>query len=429
MDLFGFLKSSNQGSSILDDSYNSYNSSAITMFKNGQLTRSSKASGAIGHSDIYGSSNQVPVERMLASYSTNVVDYACVYAISNTLAALPTKFTSLTDGTVIEDNELANLMVNRPSPMQSWYDFIEMSTTLLELTGFVVIENVFPEEPKEIVPLRSDKVEVIVDRNGVSKFLYRVNGQTIPFDATTGEAFLIKYANPMDLNRGFSAFNPMRIQQSIDQHSLKFINSFFANGGHIDGFFNYPIMITSSKRKELYAEYEEKFSGSSKAFGMMLLDKDVTYIPNQIKPEEADLSVIRDMQRADVITARGCYPIVLGFLDGASYANANIQWKLYYRNTIKPKAQKIQDALNLNVFHKFGVHFKFDFESVTELKEDEKVLAETIGSYMKSGAVTVNEIRLKFDLGDPLEGGDVLPKVKQDVVELKTEKKKSIYDF
>lgn len=344
------------------------------------------------------------VESQLASYEINAINYACVYAIANTIADLPKKIYTLdSEGNeVISDNKYANQMCLQVNPQLSWYDYLEGLSTLMELTGFGMTEVVYPQEPKELWLMRSDLTDVKVNEEGVSKFIYTANGKRETFYPAHMQkkpaAFQTKYFNPVDFNRGLSPFLPMQKQLAIDRHSLLYLEAFFKNGAHIDGILSSPVELPQQKKDELYAQFREKYGGASKSFNPLILSKDWDFKKLQADPKESDVTKQREITRMDIFTTRGVYPIVLGFLDGASYANANIQWRLYYRNTIKPKATKIEQALNYNVFSKYGVRFKFDFTAIPELKEDEKEKAITASTYAKSGIYTRNEIRMK--LGD-----------------------------
>lgn len=384
---------------------------AWNMVKGGQvLKRNTEAS--IWSSFAEAISESATVSTQLASYSKNVINYACTYAIANTIASLPTKlFNYDKDGNevVVNNNEYADKMLQYPNPNWSWYDFIEGISTLLELTGFAVIENVLPKSPKELWPMRSDLVEMKIGEYGISKFIYNVNGKRITFSSEKDEAFIIKYFNPTNFNTGFSPYDPMKKQMAIDYFTLQFVEGFFKSDGHIGGILKLPVPLPKQKKDELYSQLEERMGSASKSFRALILDGDKEWIQTQVNPQSANVDVFREMTRGDIITAHGCYPIVLGFLDGASYANANIQWKLFYRNTIKPKAQKIEESLNKHVFNKYGVYFKFDFTTIPELREDEKEKSITAMQYKKSGVLTINEIRARLNLGEDIEGGDELP--------------------
>ncbi len=350
----------------------------------------------------------VDVHQQLKSYLTNATDYASVYAIANSIASLPPKlFRKKSDGTLEEVpfHPSASPLIERVNPFYTWYDYIEGLVTLTELAGFAVTEVVNPPDPKELWLTRPDQTRVITNRMGLAGFELRSNGGLVKLN--TEEAFQTKYFNPLDLMRGVSAYHAISRSLSADLFSQQFVNAYFRNGGNVGGMVetDQQIDFNSDEFKNFQAQFKELYDGSSKAFKTLFLPNQMKYQKINNNPKEADVSDIRKMNRMEILSARGVPPILIGHLDGASYANADIQIKMYFKDTILPKKEKYEAALNAHVFSKWGLMLKFDTSGVAELQEGGKENAETAKVMSESGVFTLDEIRKESFNYSPLKEG------------------------
>lgn len=345
----------------------------------------------------------------LQSYFKSVYDYAAVFQIANTIAALPIKMfranrngemEEIPRGTVPD----AEAILANPNPFTTWYDYIEGTVTLMELTGAAFHEIVFPMSPKELFLLRSDTVRVVTNSGGISHFVVTVGSKAVVL--LPEESFQIKYFNPVDFHRGFSPYAPMRQALENDFFINQFMTSFFENGANVSGLLSSQNPLQPRDIKNLKTEFEEIYQGASKAFKLLVLGGGMEFTKTGVNPSEADTTNLRQGTRLDILTGRGVPPILLGFLDGASYANANVQIKIYMKSTVMPKARKVEEAFNKNVFSKFGVKIAFDFSRIEELQEDKKANADTAQSMTKAGTFTIDEVRdVSFGFG-PIPGGE-----------------------
>lgn len=344
------------------------------------------------------------------SYFNSVYDYAAVYQIANTIAALPVKLFKMTNGVLEEvprgSNMDAEKILTMPNPFTTWYDYIEGTVTFNELAGASFHEIVFPQSPKEIFLLRPDTVQVVTGKHGIKGFRINISGKSITLSSE--EAFQIKYFNPLDLMRGFTPWMPMRQALSNDFWINQFMGSFFENGGHVAGVLTSQNPIQGEKIKDIQKQFDSKFAGASKAFKLLVLGGALTYTKTAVNPQEADMENLRKMTRLDILTGRGVPPILLGFLDGASYSNASVQFKTYYRNTIMPKSKKVEEGMTRHIFSKFGLIMKFDFSEVPELSENKLDNAKTSESMVKSGVYTINEVRSKSFGFEAVPNGEVI---------------------
>lgn len=378
----------------------------LSMFPNGGFAQSPLAKSFFG--SFFGSSNTLLFETTngLQSYFKSVYDYAAVYHIANTIAALPVKLFRKTKGSRQEvprgEHEEAEKILTMPNPFTTWYDYVEGAVTLAELGGASFSEIVFPRSPKELFLIRPDTVNVITNKTGVAGFKILNAGKSVTLD--TDEMLQMKYFNPLDFHRGFTPYTPMRTSLTNDFYMHQFMSSFFENGGNVGGILSSNNPIPQRDKNNLKTQFEEKFTGASKAFKLMVLGGGLTYTKTAVNPQEADVGNLRKDTRLDILTGRGTPPILLGFLDGASYANADIQIKIYFKSTIKPKSTKFEQIHNRKVFDKWGLEMEFDFSRIAELQENKLDNAKVAFEMTKSGQFTRDEVRKESFGFEPLLG-------------------------
>jgi len=386
------------------------NTNSLNMFPNGGFQQSALAKSFFG--SFFGSNNNMLFETSngLQSYFKSVYDYAAVYHIANTIASLPVKLFRKTKGGREEvprgTNEEAEKILTMPNDFTTWYDYIEGTVTLTELGGSSFHEVVFAPSPKELFLISPATVEVLVNREGIKGFKITNGGHVVILD--TEEMFQIKYFNPLDFHRGFTPYTPMKTSLTNDFYMHQFMSSFFENGGNVGGILSSSNPIPERNKNNIKTQFEEKFSGASKAFKLMVLGGGLTYTKTAVNPSEADITNLRKDTRLDILTGRGVPPILLGFLDGASYSNADVQIKIYFKSTIRPKSIKVQEKLNRAVFSKFGLQMEFDFSNIQELQENKLDNAKVAVEMAKAGTFSIDEVRKESFGFEPVTGGEVL---------------------
>ncbi len=181
-------------------------------------------------------------------YQTSTVVYACVEAIAGAISAGKPTLKILKDGQKIPvpDNHPAWELIFNPNPFFTWNDIINAQITDVELAGEAFNELVVPEgRPdliKEIWPLRTDLANHFFKDTGVpDRVEYGTgatthggrNSQNRTLNWDKGEYTCLKYYNPLDSTRGFSATNTVIRAVSIYRHSDLYAEKFFKNSGAI----------------------------------------------------------------------------------------------------------------------------------------------------------------------------------------------------
>lgn len=360
---------------------------------------------------------------MVSFYTTSATVYTCVYAISKAISQATPTLKIKKDGKMVSapDSSKAVKFLENPNPWLTWREIIESNVSMIELSGETFNEKVVPEGSplaiQAIWPLRTDLSEVFFDDNGIPHRL-RVNqgqntsgGRHLNVDLIwdKGEFTCFKYFNPSDFTKGQSALSTLFRQVFIQKHSDIFTQAFFQNGAKISGLLK-PTgtdRIGKEEREALEKQFNNQYAGSTKAHKTAIMGGPWDFQQVSVNPKDTDMEIIKRFSRDDILSAFGVQPVVAGYLDGATYSNANIQRSLFYRQTIVPKAKKLDAWWTKQVFQLLdeNVFYQSDFSDVKELQEDKKANAEVEKIMSDAGTRTINEIR-EFQGLNPLEGPD-----------------------
>jgi hypothetical protein len=98
----------------------------------------------------------------------------------------------------------------------------------------------------------------------------------------------------------------------------------------------------------------------------------------------------------------------VGIYEYANYANAQLQRKLFWSETVLPKLRRIGDAINEQLAAKMDerVEMGFDASGVHALQDDANEQAQVAATLVQRGIMTVNEVRERMYSLPPVAWGD-----------------------
>ncbi len=344
-------------------------------------------------------------------YGTIVWVYVCVYTIAMSAAGVDFYLADKKTDEYIDNHPLYDVFSN-PNPLMSWEDFIEAVFTYLELDGESFVELVWAEvlgkqKLNEMYVLKPSRMTIIPDaKNYIKGYIYNVSGRKVAFDAK--DILYIKYMNPLNDYHGLSPVVPSSHSAYVEIEQNRFNRKFFQNDATPGGILKTDHELSREHRKRLREEFERLYRGSRNAHKVAVLDKGLDYKTVTISQRDMQFIEQKRVTREEILAAFGVPPVLVGILDEASYANAYIQQKVFWEQTMIPKLRKFTGAMNrfISKYWK-DVKLVYDLSSVDSLQEDKKLKADLHDKYFKMGVMTQNEIR--EDLGlPPVQGGDYL---------------------
>jgi hypothetical protein len=117
----------------------------------------------------------------------------------------------------------------------------------------------------------------------------------------------------------------------------------------------------------------------------------------------ADMKMLEvsKVTRNEIGAAFGVPGIFLNDTESVDYSNAQTQEKILYSNTVCPKADRIADRINVFLLPLLGLKgltFKFDYSGIEALQANKLERAQIDEIKLRSGVVTINEVRERDDL-------------------------------
>ena len=345
-------------------------------------------------------------------YATSVSVYAAVKLRADALSRPPVRvFRHTAEG--------ARLPVERSHPMQElldrvnpWFsrgDLWRATEIYLNLWGsaFWALER--DENGRwEIWPLRPDRVSVLPDASRyVRGFVYQGRNGSVAY--TPDEIVWFRYFNPLEEYAGLSPLAPVRLSVDMGMDGLKFNRNFLRNSAQPDFFLLTNETMTDSEVEEFYNRWEARFRGPSNARRPAIASfvRDI----KTLGFSHRDMDFIQGLRWSleEVSRAYGVPKPLLSDLERATFSNINTAERIFWRNTMLPEIQFMEEQLTRMLLPKLGytdLEVEFDLSGIEVLREDENSRVARDAQLLDRGVLTINEVRRSRNLPD-VPWGDV----------------------
>lgn len=220
----------------------------------------------------------------------------------------------------------------------------------------------------------------------------------------------IKLPNPADPYNGLAPIVPVMKKVLLDRYTDEHHIRFYKQGARLGGVIETSKNLTKEQMNRLTSTFESRFTGKRQHHKTLILPNGMKYNPIEVSPIDSALIEFGKTNKEPILSAYKVPPIKVGLLDGASFANANIQNKTFYLNAVMPITTVIEQAINRSetiLKANRNLRFKFDFSQVETLQEDFLSKAQSAQTMLVSG-LSVNEVREIVWKKGPIDGGEVI---------------------
>lgn len=369
---------------------------------------------------------QIGTPVQIASNITDLYDafrllpaaFRAVSVIANTAAKLPISVYRRRKGTdeAIVDHPLAEMLhpdsgIHNPwtSALTGW----AATFAFQQLVGnaYLLKDRISRGVPLELHTLRPDWVEVVPGRTRlVDAYLYGPTGskrtryeaeQVVPFP----------FMNPTSPFLGQSPLLPAREAMVLELYMVALQTAFFKNGATLGGVISFEQMRVDAVTA-LMEQFNAKHQGVKNAHKWR-------GVVGAQKIEEMGLSN-KDLQYAEglkwttqsVCTALGVPVMMLGHLDGATFANSREQKQIFYENTIQPVTALRDAQINLHLAPSYerGIYVRTDYQNVDAFLPEMSEVRQTADSAFRSNVISRDEYRSilrtrRMPALEPIDGG------------------------
>lgn len=305
------------------------------------------------------------------------------------------------------------LLLRRPNPKESQFQFLEAHFTYMELMGesfWYVVRGTRTGKPRELYLLRPDLVDVVVDKKdprGLVKgyLLSKGNGESIPFDKE--EILHFKYTNPLNPYRGMGVIEASQAYIQTEEFASDWTKNSIYNAGRPSGILGIKGTVDEDQWETVKRTFKAEYSGT-KNTGKTMLFKDIDGLHYQrLGMELGDIALpdIKNLTRDDIMIMFRVSKTMLGITDDVNRASARESKSVFTEYVIRPKVDRFMDHINAFLVEPtWGSNVYLSYEDMTYINEKDKIEEYEKGL---NRWLTVNDIRK--EIGDePLKGGDYI---------------------
>lgn len=329
-----------------------------------------------------------PASLAREGYQRNPVVHRAVRLVAEAAGAVP--LTLAQEGRELDDHPVARL-VALPNPRLGRAGLVETLAGHLLLFGDAYLEAVFVgEEPRELHPLRPDRMRVLAGPDGWPEaYEHRIGAEVARFDQRREPIPPILHLttfHPLDDHYGVSPLEPAAA--AIDLHNAATVwnKALLDNAARPSGALIYKgpegSSLSDDQVERLKEQLDQQFSGAANAGRPLLLDGGLEWRPMSLSPQEMDFLAAKNAAARDVALAFGVPPMLLGIPGDATYANYQEANRALWRQTVLPllgrMVQSIADWLGPGFGG--GLTLTPDLDAVEALGPEREALWRRVGA-------------------------------------------------
>lgn len=301
----------------------------------------------------------------------------------------------------------AGFFIDKPNPFDSWEELIEMWAFHMELVGnayWLKDEIDLLGRPKYLYPLLPQHVKIIPDKtNKVAKYVYKVGGQEIKYDAD--EIIHFRATHPNSLHFGMGSIEPSESLYSnyINANTLE--EKFMENGAQVSG-----ILVKDTSNDDdvdpdeweaMKKKFNLQYSGKKNAGKTAFLNGKWQYHKMGLSMQEMQ-SIEKEKWSVEQIFLNHGVPLSVAGIEGAAnYATSRQDEINFRRYKVVPMIDALIGKLNSDGFFR-GRGQNADLKLTYEMSGliDVEQIIKDYGPLVEMGAMTRNELREMCGLSD-----------------------------
>ena len=362
------------------------------------------------------------LEANVEAIQYSIWPYICINKTADNIAGLPLKF-YVGKGDKkreVPDHAIAKL-IRRPNPVDThrdlWIDtvwgLLSAGTSIWSLNKMSLGDKVVPGKT-EIWTLPPEKTQPIWSKEkGLTGYKVTTpTGKVVNY--TLNEIVRFKKFNPKNQFYGLATMTIAQRTLAADFYAREWNRKFFKNDASAGKELKTKASYNKDLDERLKAAWAASHQGVANAHRLEIYWGDMEPVGSDKRnPKDLDFLKLIKLNREEIIALFGIPPAVVGLFEYAHYANAMMQKKEFWAETLLPMILHFETTLNELVFPQWTDEefwMEFDVSDVEALQEDENDKAERATKLHDSGIMTANEIRSRDYNMEPIEGGDELKK-------------------
>lgn len=311
------------------------------------------------------------------------------------------------DASVDTSSAFAQL-VARPCPLMSRFAFWRWTVSTYELYGEAYWLKIYAADKKTVTgfyPMHPTRTVVKRDpSNGMLTYIFTIGVASAGLlEVPEDDVVPFRRYNPEDLMRGLSRVESLRSTLADEDASRRANTSTWNRGARPQLMLGTDSKVSEGALKRLQAQITAQHAGPDRAGGSLLLEEGMKPFPIQVNAEQMQYVAARQLNREEVCAVYDVPPPIVHILDHATFSNIVEQFRSFYRETMAPRLEDIEDVIAHHViwpnFDQTGtVSGRFALDEV--LRGDFETRSTAVSQLIENGVMMPAEARHLFDLDD-----------------------------
>lgn len=325
--------------------------------------------------------------------------YKSVYAIASNAASLPIaqRVGDWRIGEMQYDAPILNILNRNANPAQDAFSFRFMLSSQLLLSprgAFVEVIRNRMDEVSALVILPPQYTFPIPDKDVF------VSGFSVEYPNTpkrivdAKDVLWFRFPHPTDPFKSLTPIESAGIAIEYDYYARVYNRNFMVNDGRPGGI----LLINGDIEDEQAEEISRRFRGATGsniggAGRTTVMSADGgQWIDTTTSQRDAQYIEARQMNKEEILLAFGCPESVIGNASNRTFANADVELEVFWRETMLPHLTLLErgfDRLDTDT----TTYFAYDLSSVAILSRDDRERARFHLEELKQGAISIDEYR------------------------------------
>lgn len=318
--------------------------------------------------------NPTAVEQQLKATQYSGTLYAVINGISETVSEVNwCLYRKATRNQRPEDRQKvythqALKVLNKPNPFMTRQEFIEALEQHIDLTGegWWVVNTVGPTKiPVEMWLVRPDRMQVVEHPTKfISGYVYKgPDGEDVPLRKE--QVVMIRIPNPYDPVRGMGPVQSILVDVDSSRYGAEWNRNFFINGAEPGGIIEMDTRLDDEEFAEMEMRWRETHQGVANAHRVAILEQG-KWVERKFSQRDMQFVELRKVS-SEVIREAFRYPkALMGTVEDVNKANAEAAETHFARYIVKPRLERIKQALNNDFLPMFGSAaegLEFDYDN------------------------------------------------------------------
>ena len=313
---------------------------------------------------------------------------------------------------------------SKPNPFMTRQLFVETFQQHLDLVGeawWVIGRDPRSPLPLELWPVRPDRMTPIPSATDyLAGYIYTgPNGEQVPLGLD--DVIFLRMPNPLDPYRGLGPVQAAMVDIDSAKYSAEWNRNFFVNSAEPGGIIEVAERLSDEEFEEMTERWREQHQGVARAHRVAVLEGGGTWKDRSISQRDMQFVQLRGLAREVLREAFGIHGHMLGLSENVNKANAEAGETSFARWLVKPRCERIKQALNSGLLPLFDADtLEFDHDRVVpedrEADDRERTSKANAASLLVTAGFNPEGTLAAFDLPDiafdgrpaaaaPAEGG------------------------